>query len=1166
VPSGEIIIVLGIQCPELSAIVGAITTTGRDSSTNLPGNDSHCPGEFGDDPEILRINEELLACLGSTCGDASSVLTVLESYPGADDLRGRAAAVLKHKQSRQHSGVWIYKDPRFLRLLPFWRSVMESDGFSAKYILAMQSPHAFISALGSPSGMSQEAAYSLWLFHVVPAILHTIGAVRVIVDIDRLREQPRKEIGRIAESLPLPPPPDEIYENLPSRVPPQIDFTPASLPSIAQIEEQAWLVYHYLCRAAKHPVPPDDPEVVQRLAGLDRRLAEWTAATSSDNGRFDDLDRSTSANLDQQKAAPDAAGALNRMNAVSRTRVQHRAAVDHLTRSLAELRAEIDRLRHISDSAELRNLRSILSDTEMQIAAYTGFTASLIEMVTSVQAKFNDVQQALEQSRTVLASIREQLFDRDHQISHLRVAEASLRASMSWRITGPLRYVYGVLLRLRCRLADIFSPIAKYRRPLEIASQKSRHRSLTLEAIPRISDTARSGSIGRIVVVTHDAFPYGAQYLALSIVREFVCYLRCEVEVVTLGDGPLITAFERYSRVHNLSRVAPSGPHARALAADFYRRGFRHALVNSVVSGSFLATLKEAGVRCVALVHELRQLIADNGFMPHAKAIALYADRVVFPAAEVRESFSQLVNIAGEKCVIRPQGLFKRNPYSGNDSLKARTSLRRQLQIPEQASIVLGVGHGDLRKGADYFLQIALEAVTEAPSVHFLWVGDWEAEMLEAFEKLAKRDPVFRSRIHLAGYKRDTSMYYTGADVFALTSREDPFPNVVLEAMDAGLPVVAFSGCGGSNSLIAEGVGVNVAKGDVKAFAAAVLNCLHDAALRRQVKVRASALIKERFSFRKYVFDLANCAGLNLRSVSVVIPSFNYGRYLQPRLHSILSQQYPVREVIFLDDASTDDSLAIARRILAGANVDYKIIRNPVNSGSVVAQWRRGVEEAQGELIWIAEADDACAPQFLPCVIRGFEDPAVVLSYCQSRRIDATGQVFGEDYGEYLADLGKERWRRNYVNDGTDEIRKYLAVKNTIPNVSAVLMKREALARVLREHEQEIFPYGMSFDWRTYVRLLELGRIAFFSDALNFHRRHRASVIHRSLKDAHLCEIRETQEWIAGQCRISASTQRVAHRYTESLRKQFESDMETDRTEALRPEPAGAPEDLHWQR
>src|SRR5262249_33759929 len=162
-----------------------------------------------------------------------------------------------------------------------------------------------------------------------------------------------------------------------------------------------------------------------------------------------------------------------------------------------------------------------------------------------------------------------------------------------------------------------------------------------------------------------------------------------------------------------------------------------------------------------------------------------------------------------------------------------------------------------------------------------------------------------------------------------------------------------------------------------------------------------------------------------VRTVSVVVPNFNYARFLRQRLDSIWSQRYPLHEVILLDDASSDDSADVIAELEREAGGRLRVVRNEVNSGAGSRQWARG-----GELVWIAEADDFADPGFLAATVPAFEDPDVLLSYTQSRQIGPDGQVLCEDYLDYVADVDPVRWRADYRRPGIVEIAEALSVKN----------------------------------------------------------------------------------------------------------------------------------------
>jgi glycosyltransferase involved in cell wall biosynthesis len=644
----------------------------------------------------------------------------------------------------------------------------------------------------------------------------------------------------------------------------------------------------------------------------------------------------------------------------------------------------------------------------------------------------------------------------------------------------------------------------------------------------------------RLVIVAHDAYPHGSQYLALHMARGFSVDLKCSVDMVVLGDGPLKREFAEHATVHDLTGVDPEGPEARQLAARLFAAGARAALCNTTVSALFLSTLKRAGFRCVSLIHEMPGVITGLRLESHVQRIASEADIVVFPARPVAEAFERFAVVPQDRVVIRPQGLYKRNAYSsGGRRAEARTALREKLGLPNTARIVLGVGFADHRKGVDLFVEAGRHILPADPDVWFVWLGHRDESSwpggVDAVRQTGASD-----RFRFLPHDPDTDLYYAGADVYALTSREDPFPAVVLEALDVEVPVVAFAGTNGCCELLEQGCGLLVPAFDTEAYAGAIRLLLNDEPLARRLGLEGRRRVLDEFSFRRYLFELARWLEVPLRRVSVVVPNYNYAAFLTERLRSIATQTYPVFELIVLDDASTDDSGDRLRETLPSLGIDYALVVNERNSASVVRQWKKGVDLARGELIWIAEGDDVGDEGFLAAAVRSFaEHPSVVMSYCQSRQMAAGGTILCDDYLDYTADISSTKWREPYVEDGITEIRTALAVKNTIPNVSAVVFARDALRAGLHAVEHELAHYRVAGDWLVYLEVLQQGRIAFVPQALNSHRRHGGSVTLAGFDIEHLGEIVEVQRTVRRKFQPDDAVLAIADAYVQTLFVQF---------------------------
>ena len=219
-------------------------------------------------------------------------------------------------------------------------------------------------------------------------------------------------------------------------------------------------------------------------------------------------------------------------------------------------------------------------------------------------------------------------------------------------------------------------------------------------------------------------------------------------------------------------------------------------------------------------------------------------------------------------------------------------------------------------------------------------------------------------------------------------------------------------------------------------------------------------------------------------AVSVIIPNYNHAKYLSQRIESVLHQTFQNFEIILLDDCSTDNSRAIIENYRNEKRISH-IVYNEVNTGSTFKQWRRGLELARGQFIWIAESDDYAHPAFLETLIKPFyRYPDLLVSYCLSLQVDDNNHVLGEYLS--MSDLDEKKWRHDYVASSKHEFDNYLKYKNTLPNASAVLFKNG-------DHLNELISEDMRYsgDWFFWQKLLQRpGKIAYTYAPLNYFRTH----------------------------------------------------------------------------
>lgn len=136
--------------------------------------------------------------------------------------------------------------------------------------------------------------------------------------------------------------------------------------------------------------------------------------------------------------------------------------------------------------------------------------------------------------------------------------------------------------------------------------------------------------------------------------------------------------------------------------------------------------------------------------------------------------------------------------------------------------------------------------------------------------------------------------------------------------------------------------------------------------------------------------------------VSVIVPNYNYGRYLERAIESLALQTHPAIELWLVDDGSSDNSRSaiarVAERFRARFQAVEAILRNQ-NAGKL-ACLNTVLERTRGEFVLVLDADDALAPTFLEESLRALSahrrrNPSVAFIYTNCRLIDSSERVLG---------------------------------------------------------------------------------------------------------------------------------------------------------------------------
>lgn len=247
--------------------------------------------------------------------------------------------------------------------------------------------------------------------------------------------------------------------------------------------------------------------------------------------------------------------------------------------------------------------------------------------------------------------------------------------------------------------------------------------------------------------------------------------------------------------------------------------------------------------------------------------------------------------------------------------------------------------------------------------------------------------------------------------------------------------------------------------------------------------------------------------------VSVVVPNYNYSKFLIRRLYSILSQTEKIYELIILDDKSTDDSRELIDKVYNSLKqyVNIKKVYNEENSGTPFKQWAKGMSLASGDYIWIAEADDYCDKHMLNSLVgKVKEDSEIYIAYVDTAFTDKNGNITLKSIKPEIDIMKTGHWDRDYVNNGLNEIENFTFLNNTIANVSSCIIKNVDYTDVY----DEIGKYRQAGDWVFYINVMAKGKVAYIDKIMNYYRVHDAQVTTQMKKEKHLVEIQEIYKYI----------------------------------------------------
>lgn len=351
-----------------------------------------------------------------------------------------------------------------------------------------------------------------------------------------------------------------------------------------------------------------------------------------------------------------------------------------------------------------------------------------------------------------------------------------------------------------------------------------------------------------ILFVSHDANRAGAQILLIRFLRLLKKNQDFKFSILLKEGGVIENEFIEIAPTYFWKRQKSTGKkslftkiYKKIIRRDWHKNEVFEALKkqkfdlivsNTVVNGDIFPILKQLNVPIKTYVHELEMGIQQYTKPVDFQLVKTLSSSFIACAESVKENLIINHQVQTTNIKVLPSLLpTLASDYTMNASICEK--LREKLNIPPNAFVVGGMGTVDFRKGVDIFLQVATK-LRANPTVFFLWVGGKETEIEY------KNFQIDRTRLGLVNLVFQTSVenpldYISIFDIFFVSSREDPYPLVVLEAAMLSKPIICFDKAGGAKDFVENDCGAIVEYLNVEVVAQKIEEFGLNKALREQM-------------------------------------------------------------------------------------------------------------------------------------------------------------------------------------------------------------------------------------------------------------------------------------------------------------------------------------------
>jgi glycosyltransferase involved in cell wall biosynthesis len=316
----------------------------------------------------------------------------------------------------------------------------------------------------------------------------------------------------------------------------------------------------------------------------------------------------------------------------------------------------------------------------------------------------------------------------------------------------------------------------------------------------------------KLLFISHEASRTGAPMLLLNLIEWLVTHKSnaYNITVLCVKGGDLVEEFEKLVPTIVLDKKQLYKPERLnkyiVRAVNKYtlyklRKHWDLIFSNTIVNGKTLELLKQAKTPVITYVHELEPSIAIFHNRGQVEGTFKHTNYFLCGSKLVQQNLIENHN----RDILKTQVVNSFVKFEANQQSKSvKNTIKKELNIPNDALVVGMMGSFINRKGTDFFIDTARKL--NAENIYFIWVGADEKKLSSNIKHDLKQVDD-KKKLVLIPPTKEYFTYFNAIDVFYLSSREDPYPMVMVEATSYGIPIVCFENAGGTQEFIDNKVG-----------------------------------------------------------------------------------------------------------------------------------------------------------------------------------------------------------------------------------------------------------------------------------------------------------------------------------------------------------------------